>query len=533
MSGVELRSVIEVVDRPRRVLLPSRAAEVTRLPDGGTHRWHLAGLAVVLVVATVVRVWQLDAVGFNSDEAVYAGQAASITGDPASLEYFPVFRAHPLLFHATLSLVFEAVGVSDLAARLTAVAFGLANVLAAYLLGTELYGRRSGLVASLLVAVMPYHVIVSRQVLLDGPQSFLVAMAVWALARYVNRGRAGWLHASALFLGLSVLAKETSVVLAGSVFAFFALSPGIALGWRRVVTAGGIFVAVVAAYPVSLRLAGATSTGGAFIAYQLFRRPNHGLEFYPLTVPPAMGLGVVVAAVVAVVVAWRRVTWRETLLWTWVAVPLVFFELFPVKGYQYLLPAATPVAVAAAWTLTHWPRWLDRTRVSVPRWGVGSVLALVVAATLVPSVQAVTSTERETALAGTGGLPGGRELGTWITGNVPTGVTMMTIGPSMANVIKWYGHRDARGLSVSPNPLYRNPVYDPIPNPDLAIRRNQVQYVVWDSFSAERSAFFSEAVLRYADRYSGREVYRQEVRGTNEDGRPAMVPIIIVYEVRP
>ncbi len=161
------------------------------------------------------------------------------------------------------------------------------------------------------------------------------------------------------------------------------------------------------------------------------------------------------------------------------------------------------------------------------------VAVLVLASAVVPTLQQVTSTDRDTALAGTGGLPGGRELGAWIREHVPVGVTMMTIGPSMSNVIRWYGHRNALGLSVSPNPLYRNPVYDPIPNPDLAIRRNEIQYVVWDSFSAARSSFFSDAVERYVDRYNGREVYRDAVPGTDARGRPTQVPIIIVYEVRP
>ena len=271
-------------------------------------------LAGVLGVGALARGWQLEAVGFNSDEAVYAGQAASIAGDPTTLPFFPVFRAHPLLFHTTVSLVFEIAGVSDLGARLTAVAFGMANVLAAYLIGRELYGRLSGLLSGLLVAVMPYHVIVSRQVLLDGPQAFLVAMSIWAAARYVNRRGAHWLYASAALLGLSVLAKETSVILAASAFAFFALSPGVPLGWRRVLGALASFGAVVAVYPVALRLAGAASTGGAFITYQLFRRPNHGLEFYPLVVPPAIGWGVVAAALAGIVLAWRQFTWRETLL---------------------------------------------------------------------------------------------------------------------------------------------------------------------------------------------------------------------------
>ena len=67
----------------------------------------------------------------------------------------------------------------------------------------------------------------------------------------------------------------------------------------------------------------------------------------------------------------------------------------------------------------------------------------------------------------------------------------MTIGPSMANIVQYYGHRKAYGLSVSPNPLHRNPSYEPVNNPDRAIRDNELQYVVWDSFSAARSSYFS------------------------------------------
>jgi phospholipase C len=62
----------------------------------------------------VLRLWHLNALGFNSDEAVYAGQAAAIAGDPALHGLFPVFRAHPLLFQMATSLIYR-VGVSDLA----------------------------------------------------------------------------------------------------------------------------------------------------------------------------------------------------------------------------------------------------------------------------------------------------------------------------------------------------------------------------------------------------------------------------------
>ena len=51
----------------------------------------------------------------------------------------------------------------------------------------------------------------------------------------------------------------------------------------------------------------------------------------------------------------------------------------------------------------------------------------------------------------------------------------------MANIVEFYGARKAYGLSVNPNPLDRNPAYDPILNPDQQLRSANLNYIVWDS----------------------------------------------------
>ena len=70
-------------------------------------------------------------------------------------------------------------------------------------------------------------------------------------------------------------------------------------------------------------------------------------------------------------------------------------------------------------------------------------------------------------------------------------------------------------------------------NPDLAIRDNELQYLVWDSFSAARSSFFSDQLLRYADRYNGRVVHSETAPARTSNGRRAEKPLIVVYQVRP
>src|SRR5215468_2843911 len=135
---------------------------------------------LVLCLAAGLRIWQINQIGFNTDEAVYSGQAAAIAQVPGLKDIFPVFRAHPLLFQFVLALLFN-FGVSDLMARLLAVAVGVMTVYLVYRLGSLLYGDDAGIIAALIMAVMPYHVVVSRQVLLDGPLVLFTTLTLYLL----------------------------------------------------------------------------------------------------------------------------------------------------------------------------------------------------------------------------------------------------------------------------------------------------------------------------------------------------------------
>ncbi|MEU4569481.1 glycosyltransferase family 39 protein [Micromonospora sp. NPDC023956] len=560
-------------------------------PATGHRATVLGVLTVIAALAAVVRAWQLDALGFNSDEAVYAGQAASLAGNPRYADLFPVFRAHPMLFQALLSPFFR-VGEADVAGRVVVVVLGVATVLAVYPLGARLYGRRVGLVAALLLAVMPYHVVVTRQVLLDGPMVLFATLTLYCLVRFVQGQRLVWYLATAAMLGLTMLTKETSVVLAGGVYAFLALTPMVRRPVRATLVALPVLAAIFAVHPLSQALAGRSSTGRNYLVWQLFRRPNHPMDFYLDNVPAAVGPLVLAVALGGLWWARRRRSWRETLLLAWIAVPVVFFTLWPVKGFQYLLPVAVPVVLLAARALVTLPvptrlpalrAWPRRARPATPigqpsagqppessaghgtpgtagpppagggapngtpepsSTGVDrpgtparrlvpavrlAAVAVVAVSLLWPSWNTVNHAGRSTFLAGSGGVPGGREAGRWLAANTPEGSVILTVGPSMANIVRYYGSRRSYGLSVSPNPLHRNPSYTPLLNPDASMRANDLHYVVWDSFSARRSTYFSERLLTLVRRYHGRVVHTEYVDGP--DRTP--VPVIMIYEVRP
>ena len=162
------------------------------------------------MIAVALRLINLDRFGFNSDEAVYAGQAAALAGHQDYAQLFGVFRAHPLLVHFIVSLVYRITGVNDVAPRLVSVAFGVGMVAVGGAIGTVMRGRRVGLLTMLIIAVSAYPVMVSRQLLLDGPMAFFFALTLLFLALYVRQPRGLTLYAAACSAGCTAASMTST-----------------------------------------------------------------------------------------------------------------------------------------------------------------------------------------------------------------------------------------------------------------------------------------------------------------------------------
>ena len=229
-------------------------------------------------IAVGVRVWGVNTIGYNTDEAVYAGQAAAISQDPILKEIFPVFRAHPLLFQFMLAVLYS-FGVADLTGRLLAVAIGTATIYVVYRLGRLLYDKNVGLLAALILALMPYHVIVTRQVLLDGP---LVFCSRRPLSAGTIRLDCSTQMASRCWrrYGFTFLAKETGIILLGSVYAFLALTPEIRIRIRDLAISIILMFVMMAPFPISLWLAGSsTLVSNRHPSGNFSVRPNYTWDF--------------------------------------------------------------------------------------------------------------------------------------------------------------------------------------------------------------------------------------------------------------
>jgi hypothetical protein len=358
------------------------------------------------------------------------------------------------------------------------------------------------------------------------------------MTRYAIDERPIWLYAAGVGLGLTFLTKETGILFAAAIYVFLAISPTIRVKIKHLILSALGTALIIMLYPLTLVLAGGggSQTTSQYLAWQLIRRPNHEWDFYITSVLPALGWFLILVAVCGLLAFYRSRSWREGLLLSWIIIPALFFQIWPTKGFQYLLPIAPPVAILAGQAVSQLAKSVPsriRAAAKIRNALLFVTAGLVTLSLLVPCLRYITPTTPDRFLAGSGGVPGGREAGEWVLENVPEGATLMTIGPSMANILQFYGHRKASGLSVSPNPLHRNPSYQPILNPDYQMRIGEIQYLVWDVFSAERSEFFSNKLLEYVKKYNGRTAHVEIIEDSSSGGPPISQPVIIIYEVRP
>lgn len=499
------------------------AAQLTRLRRvtvTGVTSWQLTLAAAVgiTIVAVSLRVWHLGLIGLNSDESVYAGQAAGLAGDGQLARYFSPFRAHPLDLQTMLAGLFAITGVSDYAARMfVALVFGVGGCAAVGLLGWRMYGRSTGLVAMMVMAAMPYHVILSRQVTLDVPVMLFDTLFVWCVFEFVNQERSIWLIRSAPFLGLAVATKETAVLMAPAMLLaviwchrWRSLRPGLIVTW--VLVAG----LPVLPFTVSRMIWNGYGAGG-YVYYQFSRPANHAWWYFAAILLFFVGIPALVLAISGLFVMVRERGLADRVLLAWLIPVGAFFQVWPTKLFPYFVVLAPVAAVAIARAVVALARWASQPLGSmlgrrIPAAALVTVLTLALSVTLTISAATDVSNgaERTTGPFSTDvelqDFAGGREAAQWIGRHTPPGSVFLTIGPSIGNIISFYGDRDWYALSVSGNPKLRNPAYRPIPNPDLMIRNMRVQYAVWDAYSADRSAFYNARLMRYVRRFDGQRV---------------------------
>ena len=337
----------------------------------GPARWaSLAGptlkrldlpLIAITGIAAFLRLWDLGRVGLRGDEAVYAGQAAVLAGAKGFSQYFILIgrgNSNFLLFQEILSVVYRVTGVGDVTARVVAASFSVLTVLVTYWIAATLFGRRTGLLSALLLAVSAYSVSLGRLALLDSVLTFFFCAAMLCAVKWISTRHSGWLYGFAATAALTLQAKVPGglvlLVLAGYLLLARSLRE---LTLRRVLVAAAVFIAALTPALVQLAINGSVFL--EFLSTSVRRGSDVPWYYYGQVLVSYEGPLMLALWITGIAFAIGRRSRADALLLLWLLAVIGFYELYPLKAFNYLLPAIPALSILSGRALGALLQWLE------------------------------------------------------------------------------------------------------------------------------------------------------------------------------
>ncbi len=163
-------------------------------------------LAACLLIGAFMRLYKFNSIPYGTwyDEADNGLWAKRILNDPNFRPIYVESTNLPAHFLYLVALSFRLLGVSTQSIRAVSVAFGLATVVAAYLLGRELFNEHLSLVLAFLLAVSRWDINWSRIGMHGVTTPFFELLTLYFLLRGLRTGRLADFAWSGLSLGFGL-----------------------------------------------------------------------------------------------------------------------------------------------------------------------------------------------------------------------------------------------------------------------------------------------------------------------------------------
>ncbi|MDA1127165.1 MAG: TIGR03663 family protein [Chloroflexi bacterium] len=197
---------------------PSPKAVITGLWTVRTFGWFEAGFLAVIIVALVMRLWELGGRTMHYDEAIHLHFAWRLSESSGGYLGWPwIFGSdylHSPWMHGPFQIEFTAVmfrifGDTEVTARLGYVLFGTALVAVPYFFRDYL-GRYGAFLAAVMLTLSPTLLYFSRFGRNDIIMAFFAASLLVVMWRYINEGHRRYLYLASALLALMFATKETA-----------------------------------------------------------------------------------------------------------------------------------------------------------------------------------------------------------------------------------------------------------------------------------------------------------------------------------
>ncbi|MDR9459747.1 MAG: TIGR03663 family protein, partial [Dehalococcoidia bacterium] len=168
--------------------------------------WEVALYCLLLVVAFVMRLWDVGTRAFHYDEVLHTYYSWSFA-QGNGYAHDPMMHG-PFQFHGN-ALIFLILGDSDFTARLLPAIFGTALVALPFFLRRQL-GRWGSIAVASLLAFSPLFLYYSRYARNDIYSAFWSLLLVICMWRYFEEKKARYIYIGSAALSLSFCTKEVS-----------------------------------------------------------------------------------------------------------------------------------------------------------------------------------------------------------------------------------------------------------------------------------------------------------------------------------
>jgi len=218
----------------------SRLAKIPNLWTGRTFGKLEAAFLAIVIIALVMRLWELGGRTVHQDEAIHLHSSWRLSESAGAFLGWPwIFgtdHIHSPWMHGPfqiefVALIFSIFGDTDFTARLGYVLFGTALVGVPYFFRDYL-GRTGSFLAAVMLALSPTMLYFSRFGRNDIIMAFFAASLLVLMWRYINEGHRRYLYLASAILALMFATKETGYLVVG-LFGLILLTMSVAdlRGW--------------------------------------------------------------------------------------------------------------------------------------------------------------------------------------------------------------------------------------------------------------------------------------------------------------
>ena len=487
-------------------------------------------IAPVLIISLgfFLRSWDLGWNGFNGDESIYSGQAASLLGNEDFLKDFAVFRAHPLFFQSLLSIAFALFGIHDIVARTIPVIFGTLTIYVTYLLAKELFDRKVGLVSSLVLALLPFHIVFSRQVLLDVPLSFFVILFLYFITKFKITERNIYSYWTGVSCGLCLISKEVGIIMLPVFIAYSLITHTLKLR-KFVIFLIGFAFGIVPYILLLLIRSDAVNAFFTYASFQVNREASiYSARYASTLINEAFGYVLsilIIVSVILVLVECRNTGSRKyrdqiLLLIITLGTLFIFYQLLPSQGDRFLI-TLMPVGVilGCSFLVTNYINRLNKRKAIYI-----CLVPLIILSNnfFISKVLPVDDLR----ISDNIGTPWKRDVALWIKNNTPPDANVLTAQMTMANVIRFYSNHEVYTFEVSSNPSYVR-----LDNPALLILNKNVSIIVEDRDPTLVQNSVVADLNKYRAYFNPQLVY-MAYKHSSENGFDEKIPMVAVYQLR-